>query len=81
MNGSLTALAIVTALLVSADVFAAQPTGRDSVYAASASTLPSAKVAQPHAGNGRGSVYAADLPAPTPRSAEIGAVTSKPGRA
>jgi hypothetical protein len=81
MNASLTALAIVTALVISADVFAAQPAGRDSVYAMPGSTLPSAKVAQAQAGNGRGSVYAADLPAPAPRPIEIGAVTFKPGRA
>ena len=81
MNASLTALAIVTALIVSSDVFAGQPAGRDSVYATPGSTLPSAKVAQAHAGNRRGSVYAADLPAPTPKPAAIGAVTFRPGRA
>jgi hypothetical protein len=33
------------------------------------------------AGNGRGSVYAADLPAPTPKERVQIAVTLKPGRA
>jgi hypothetical protein len=80
MNAKLITLAIASALFAST-AFAAQPNGRDSVYAAAGATLPAAKATQVHAGNGRGSIYAADLPAPTPRPAAIADVPLKPGRA
>jgi hypothetical protein len=42
---------------------------------------PTTKVSAAKAGNGRGSVYAADLPAPTPKDQVRIATTFKPGRA
>ncbi len=71
-------LGAALALLASTSALAGQPFGRDSVYAAPGS--PVTKVAAAKPGNGRGSVYAADLPAPTPKDQVI-AVTFKPGRA
>ena len=79
MNAKLISLSIAAALFVSTSAFAAQPNGRDSVYATGTS-FPSAQVARAHTGNGRGSVYAADLPAPTPKTA-VGEVKARFGRA
>jgi hypothetical protein len=67
--------------LASTSAFAGQPFGRDSVYAAPGSTHSGTKVAAAKAGNGRGSVYASDLPAPTPKDKVRIAVVSKLGRA
>ena len=67
------------ALLASTSALAGQPFGRDSVYAAPNS--PTTKVAAAKPGNGRGSVYASDLPAPTPKDQVRIATTFKPGRA
>jgi hypothetical protein len=80
MNAKLIGLTIASVLFASTAV-AAQPNGRDSVYAGAGTTLPAAKVAQTHTGNGRGSVYASDLPAPAIRPAAIADVPVKPGRA
>ena len=80
MNAKLISLSIAAALFVSTSAMAAQPNGRDSVYAATGTSFPSAKATQAHTGNGRGSVYAADLPAPTPKTA-VGEVKARFGRA
>ena len=80
MNAKLISLTIAAALFASTSAFADQTNGRDSVYAAAGATLPSAKVTRTHTGNGRSTVYAADLPAPTPKTA-IGEVKVKFGRA
>jgi hypothetical protein len=80
MNAKLISLSAAFALLASTSAFAGQPFGRDSVYAApggaATSTVAAAKLR-----NGRGSVYAADLPAPTPKAQVRIAVSFKPGRA
>jgi hypothetical protein len=73
-------IAIAAALFASSAAFAAQPTGRDSVYADPGISIPGAKAAKAAPGNGRGSVYATDLPAPTPKTA-IGEVKVRFGRA
>ena len=81
MNAKLISLSIAAAaLFASSGAFAGQPNGRDSVYAAPGASFPSAQVARAHDGNGRASVYAADLPAPTPKTA-IGEIKVKFGRA
>jgi hypothetical protein len=80
MNAKLISLTLAAALFASTGAFAGQPNGRDSVYAAPDAGFPSAKVARATSGNGRGSVYAADLPAPTPKTA-IGEVKHRFGRA
>jgi hypothetical protein len=80
MNAKLISLSIAAALFVSTSAFAAQPNGRDSVYAATGTSFPGAKSTQALSGNGRGSVYAADLPAPTPKTA-VGEVKARFGRA
>jgi hypothetical protein len=79
MNAKLMNLTLAAALFASASAFAGQPNGRDSVYAASGSSFPSAKVTRATSGNGRGSVYAADLPAPSPRTA-VGEIKQRFGR-
>jgi hypothetical protein len=82
MNTKLTRLTLAAALLSATGAFADQPFGRDSVYsAAGASTTSRTGAVSAVAGNGRGSVYAADLPAPTPKERVQIAVTLKPGRA
>jgi hypothetical protein len=78
MNARLISFSAALALLASTSAFAGQPFGRDSVYAAPGSSVTKVAAAKP--GNGRGSVYAADLPAPTPKDQVI-AVSFKPGRA
>ena len=82
MNTKLTRLTLAAALLSATGAFADQPFGRDSVYAAagtSSSRNPGPVTAAN--GNGRSSVYAADLPAPTPKDRVQIAGTLKPGRA
>jgi hypothetical protein len=79
MNAKLISLGIAAALFASASAFAAQPNGRDSVFATGESSFPSAKAARAAIGNGRGSVYAADLPAPTPKTA-VGEIKARFGR-
>jgi hypothetical protein len=80
MNAKLIGLAIAAALFTSTSAFAAQPNGRDSVYAAPGTSFPGAKIAKARNGNGRGSVYAADLPAPTSKTT-VGDVKIRFGRA
>jgi hypothetical protein len=58
MNAKLISLTVAAALLASTSAFAAQPSGRDSVYAPAGVTVPSAKSTQERTGNGRESVYA-----------------------
>lgn len=82
MNAKLTSFAIAAALLGSTSVLAGQPFGRDSVYAASggsAGTPSKAVTATSRAG--RGTVYAYDLPAPTPKAKVKITVIFKHGRA
>jgi hypothetical protein len=88
MNVKMVSLAAALALLASSAVCAHQPSGRSSVYATpgGAASTPGAtastpgKVEKAHPGNGRGSVYARDLPPPTPRD-RVQATLFKPGRA
>lgn len=80
MNAKLATLTLAAALFASSGAFAAQPHGRDTVYAGPGSALPSAKVARTHEGNGRGSVYARDLPAPASNTA-VGQIQPRFGRA
>ena len=79
MNAKLVSLALATALFASASAFAGQANGRDSVYATPDAAFPSAKAARATGGNGRGCVYASDLPAPTSKSA-IGEIKQRFGR-
>ncbi|HZP86475.1 MAG TPA: hypothetical protein VFB54_06620 [Burkholderiales bacterium] len=58
----------------------AESYGRDSVYAKSGTTTSKPSKGTAVAGNGRSSVYATDLPAPS-RSTEYAATISKFGRA
>ena len=80
MKTKLISMTLAAALFASTSAFAGQPNGRDSVYAAPDASFPSANAARTTNGNGRGSVYASDLPAPTPKSA-IGEVKQRFGRA
>jgi hypothetical protein len=80
MNAKLISLTIAAAVFASSGAFAGQPNGRDSVYATPGVTLPSAKVAKAHVGNGRGTVTAYDLPAPTAKDKVNFAGTIRPGR-
>lgn len=66
-------------LLTSTAVCAAQPGGRSSVFASPSASVTPPKVEKAELGNGRGSVYARDLPAPMPRDRVV-AVPLKPGR-
>jgi hypothetical protein len=80
VNIKLAGLSAALALLVAAPVCADQSSGRSSVYASpsAGSTPPKIEKAEP--GNGRNSVYARDLPAPTPRD-RAQALLIRPGRA
>ncbi len=77
MNAKLVAIALA---LFATSAVAGQSTGRDSVYAAPGATFPSAQSAKAAPGNGRGTVTAYDLPAPTPRDKANFAETTRPGR-
>jgi hypothetical protein len=79
MESRLVPLHLVVAMLASTSALAGQPHGRDSVYAAPEGSFPSAKATRAATGSGRGSVYASDLPAPTPRT-DVGEVTPRFGR-
>ena len=81
MNAKLISFAVAAALFTSTSAFADQPSGRDSVYATPGASMPSAQVAKTRTGNGRGSVYASDLPAPTPKDSIRVVTTFRPGRA
>lgn len=82
MNAKLTSLAMAAALLGSTSAFAGQSFGRDSVYAPpGASTGTPSKAVTAITRAGRGSVYAYDLPAPTPKGQVKFTVMFKPGRA
>jgi hypothetical protein len=75
--------AIVSAalgMLVAAPAWADQPAGRSSVYAPPSAVNTPRKAEKAEPGNGRGSVYARDLPAPTPRD-QTQALVIRPGRA
>ena len=80
MNAKLLSFAVAAALFASTGAFADQPNGRDSVYAKAGSTFPSAKVAKAIPGNGRGTVTAFELPAPTPKDKVNFAETPRYGR-
>ena len=74
-------LAISTLTFTSA-ALAGQPNGRDSYYAESTASFPAARTAAvPAPGNGRASVYASELPAPTPRTQVQVVGEIRPGRA
>lgn len=79
MNAKLIGFAIATALFATG-ASAGQPTGRDSVYATPGTTFPSAKAAKAVPGNGRGTVTALELPAPTPKDKVNFAETARYGR-
>ena len=86
MNAKFASVALAAALLASASAAFAggQAFGRDSVYATPGSSVPSAKSSAPVVTvkrDGRGSVYAQDLPAPTPKDQVRVVGTVKPGRA
>jgi hypothetical protein len=81
MNAKLASLTFAAAVFAATSAFAGQPSGRDSVYANPGVTVPSAKVAKTSPGNGRGTVTAYDLPAPTPKERATFAGTLRPGRA
>jgi hypothetical protein len=85
MNANLGTLIIAAAVLAAASntASAGQTFGRDSVYADARATFPSAKspAAPAVARSGRGSVYAHELPAPTPKEQVKFVGTIKPGRA
>ncbi len=74
---------VVVAALFATSAFAGQPAGRDSFYAEAGASFPSAKTAAAAtpARNGRGSVYASELPSPTAKDQVNVAVAAKPGRA
>ena len=78
MNAKLN-IGLAAALLLSSTAFAAQPNGRDSVYAA-----PGASMSRPFAGadiprSGRDSIYATGKTVSSP--IKLGNVTFKHGRA
>jgi hypothetical protein len=79
MESRLVPLHLVVAMLASSSALAGQPNGRDSVFAAPDGSFPSANAARETGGNARGSVYASDLPAPTPRT-DVGEVNPRFGR-
>ena len=82
MDAKLTSFAIAAALLGSTSAFAGQSFGRDSVYATPrASTGTPSKAVTATTRAGRGSVYAYDLPAPTPKGQVKITVIFKSGRA
>jgi hypothetical protein len=69
------------ALLSSTAAFADQPFGRDSVYATAGTVATAAPKGPALARSGRSSVFAYDVPAPTPKDQVRIAVAIKPGRA
>lgn len=81
MNARLIRFTLAVALLGSTAAFAAQPNGRDSVYADAGSSTATSIKGPALTRMGRASVYAADLPAPTPKDRVRVAGTLKPGRA
>ena len=81
MNAKAIVLTLGAILFASASALAAQPHGRDSVYAKPGISAPSFAKEPAVAGNGRGSVYATMLPSPTPRSKVVLSMPFKPGRA
>jgi hypothetical protein len=81
MNLTLLSLGLAAALLTSG-VIAAQPYGRDSVYANSGATAQAPATDNGHNRYGRDSMYANDRPALNVERSQIGeADTYKPGRA
>ncbi len=80
MNAKLISFAVAAALLGSSGVLAGQPFGRDSVYAAHGNTGTRSKAATAINRASRSSVYAYDLPAPTPKGRVKITVIFKPGR-
>jgi hypothetical protein len=79
MSVKLAGLSAALALIAAVPVYADQPSGRSSVYAKPGATSTPPRIEKAQAGNGRASVYARDLPAPTPRDRVV-AVPLKPGR-
>jgi hypothetical protein len=80
MNAKLISLTIAAALFAATSASAGQPNGRDSVYTTPGSSFPSAKAVRTVPGNGRGTVTANDLPAPTPKPTAVGEVKVRFGR-
>ena len=80
MNARLISFAIAAALFASTSAFADQPFGRGSVYATAGTTFPSVKADKGIPGNGRGTVTAYELPAPTPKDTVNVAETIRYGR-
>ncbi len=76
-------IGFVVAALFATSAFAGQPSGRDSFYAEAGASFPSAKTtaAAAPARDGRGSVYATQLPAPTSQGNVNVVAAAKPGRA
>ena len=72
---------LAAAVLASATAFAGQPNGRDSVYAEPSPSTTGASGGPAVTRAGRASMYAYDVPAPTPKDKVELAVTLKPGRA
>ena len=81
MRTTAISLTLAAALLGSASAFAVQPFGRDSVYAASGPVTHSPAKGPAATRDGRASVFASDVPAPTPKDKVQIAVALKPGRA
>ena len=72
---------LAIAALGSSGARAGQAYGRDSVYVSPSVTLPAAKVTwTPPVRQGRGSVYAFELPAPTPKGTVQAAAGTRFGR-
>ncbi len=73
---------VVVAALFAASAFAGQPSGRDSFYAEAGASFPSAKTTavSTKGRDGRGSVYASQLPNPTGKDQVNVAVVARPGR-
>jgi len=81
MNAKLIGVAVALALLGSANVFAGQPFGRDSVYATPGTYSSKSSVVAVNVRHGRSSVYVGDVPAPRPASPVAASTIVKPGRA
>ncbi len=73
----------VIATLFASSAFAGQPTGRDSIYAEATASFPTAHASAVTAPSreGRASVYASELPAPTAKGDVKVVAAPKAGRA
>ena len=81
MRATVISFTFAAALLGSASAFADQPFGRGSVYAATGPVTHTPAKGPAVTRAGRGSVFASDVPAPTPKDKVQLAVALKPGRA